>query len=105
MELVGRLMEQARSQGLELTGEGGLLQQLTKVFLESAPEGELTAHLGHEKGERAEGVGHATDHGLRLRGAIHPHRTLTQLQRVLPRGRHQQDSSLREDVRITFAAI
>lgn len=55
MELVGRLMEQARSQGLELTGEGGLLQQLTKVFLESALEGELTAHLGHEKGERAEG--------------------------------------------------
>jgi transposase-like protein len=55
MELVGRLMEQARSQGLELTGEGGLLQQLTKVFLESALEGELTAHLGHERGERAEG--------------------------------------------------
>ena len=55
MELVGRLMEQARSQGLELTGEGGLLQQLTKVFLESALEGELAAHLGHERGERAAG--------------------------------------------------
>ncbi|MET9774541.1 IS256 family transposase [Streptomyces sp. NPDC006367] len=55
MELVGRLMEQARERGLELSGENGLLQQLTKVFLESALEGELTAHLGHERGERREG--------------------------------------------------
>jgi len=38
-------------------------------------------------------LGHTADHGLRLRGAVHPHRTLTQLQRVLPRRRHQQGSS------------
>ncbi|MEV7296183.1 IS256 family transposase, partial [Streptomyces microflavus] len=37
-ELVGR----AQAEGLQLTGEGGLLQQLTKRLLESALEGEIT---------------------------------------------------------------
>ena len=35
-ELVGRLVEQAREAGVQLTGDGGLLQQLTKRLLESA---------------------------------------------------------------------
>ncbi len=51
-ELVGRLVTQAREQGLELTGEGGLLQQLTKRVLESALEGEITDHLGRDRHER-----------------------------------------------------
>ncbi|NEA28840.1 IS256 family transposase [Actinomadura bangladeshensis] len=51
-ELVGRLVAQAREQGLELTGEGGLLQQLTKRVLESALEGEITDHLGRDRHER-----------------------------------------------------
>ncbi len=50
-ELVGRLVEQARSAGLQLTGEGGLLQQLTKRVLESALEGEIADHLGYDKGD------------------------------------------------------
>jgi hypothetical protein len=41
----------------------------------------------------AELLGHAADHGLRLGGAVHPHRTLTQLQRVFPRCGHRQSSS------------
>lgn len=53
--LLSELMERARAGGVSLTGEVGLLQQLTKRVLESALEGELTAHLGHEPGERAEG--------------------------------------------------
>ncbi|MEV3923469.1 IS256 family transposase [Actinomadura coerulea] len=52
-ELVGRLVAQAREQGLELTGEGGLLAELTKRVLESALEGELTDHLGRDRHERA----------------------------------------------------
>lgn len=48
-ELVGR----ARAQGLDLVGEGGLLQQLTKRILESALEGEITDHLGYEKHDAA----------------------------------------------------
>ena len=48
-ELVGRLVEQARAAGLQLTGDGGLLQQLTKRVLESALEGEITDHLGYDR--------------------------------------------------------
>ncbi|WP_229882054.1 IS256 family transposase [Streptomyces alanosinicus] len=43
------LVERARSEGLQLTGQDGLLQQLTKRVLESALEGEITDHLGHDK--------------------------------------------------------
>jgi putative transposase len=53
VQLLRRLADQARGQGLELTGEGGLLQQLTKVFLESALEGEMDAHLGYAKHDSA----------------------------------------------------
>ncbi len=48
-ELVGR----AQAEGLQLTGEGGLLQQLTKRLLESALEGEITDHLGYDKHDPA----------------------------------------------------
>jgi transposase-like protein len=52
-ELVDQLVEQARSAGLRLTGDGGLLQQLTKRVLESALDGEITDHLGYDKGDPA----------------------------------------------------
>lgn len=52
-ELVGKLVEQARAGGLQLSGEGGLLQQLTKMVVESALEGEITDHLGYDHGDRA----------------------------------------------------
>ncbi|MEV0628659.1 hypothetical protein AB0K31_20285, partial [Nonomuraea wenchangensis] len=45
-QLISMLVTRARSEGLQLTGEGGLLQQLTKRVLESALEGEITDHLG-----------------------------------------------------------
>lgn len=48
-ELVGR----APAEGLQLTGEGGLLQQLTKRLLESALEGEVTDHLGYDRHDPA----------------------------------------------------
>ncbi|MFG2021912.1 IS256 family transposase [Actinomadura geliboluensis] len=54
-DLVGQLVAQARARGLELTGEGGLLAQLTKQVLESALEGEITDHLGYDRHERAGG--------------------------------------------------
>jgi transposase-like protein len=46
------LVEQARSEGLQLTGEGGLLGKLTKLVVESALEGEMDDHLGYGKHER-----------------------------------------------------
>lgn len=48
-QLVGQLIEQAKAGGLQLTGEGGVLQQLTKRLLESALEGEMVDHLGYDK--------------------------------------------------------
>ncbi|MGW7328689.1 transposase [Streptomyces sp. NPDC054840] len=37
--LIDELVSRAQAKGLQLTGEGGLLQQLTKRLLESALEG------------------------------------------------------------------
>ncbi|MFD5597768.1 transposase [Streptomyces griseorubiginosus] len=45
-QLIDELVGRTRAEGLQLTGEGGLLQQLTKRLLESAPEDEITDHLG-----------------------------------------------------------
>ncbi|MFB7325567.1 transposase [Streptomyces sp. NPDC056190] len=54
-QLISRLVDRAKADGIRLTGEGGLLQQLTKRILESALEGEITDHLGHEKHEKTAG--------------------------------------------------
>jgi len=48
-QLIDRLVGRAREGGLQLTGEGGLLAQLTKRLVESALEGEITDHLGYGK--------------------------------------------------------
>ncbi|MDP9612902.1 hypothetical protein JOF35_005179 [Streptomyces demainii] len=52
-QLIGMLVNRARSDGLHLTGEGGLLQQLTKRVLESALEGGITDHVGYDKHDAA----------------------------------------------------
>ncbi|MGI5273339.1 IS256 family transposase [Nonomuraea sp. CA-218870] len=52
-QLISMLVNRARSDGLQLTGEGGLLQQLTKRVLESALEGEITDHLGYGRHDPA----------------------------------------------------
>jgi hypothetical protein len=46
-----RLVEQARTDGVALTGPGGLLGGLTKKVLETALAAELTDHLGYEPGD------------------------------------------------------
>jgi transposase-like protein len=48
-KVVAELVARAGAQGVSLTGEGGLLQQLTKLVLESSLEGEMDAHLGYAK--------------------------------------------------------
>jgi putative transposase len=52
-QLIRQLADRARSEGLQLTGEGGLLARLTKTVVESALEGELDDHLGYEKHDPA----------------------------------------------------
>ncbi len=48
-QLIAQLAARARARGLALTGESGLLTELTKVLFESALEGEMTDHLGYDK--------------------------------------------------------
>src|SRR3954464_14846321 len=64
-DLIGKLVDQAREQGLNLAGEGGLLQQLTKRVLESALEGEITDHLGYDKGDPVGKNGGNSRNGVR----------------------------------------
>jgi transposase-like protein len=52
-QLAAQLVAQARSQGISLVGPDGLLQQLTKLVLEGALEGELSDHLGYAPGDPA----------------------------------------------------
>ncbi len=52
-QLIQQLADRARAQGLQLTGEGGLLARLTKTVVESALEGELDDHLGYAKHDPA----------------------------------------------------
>jgi putative transposase len=52
-QLINQLVAGAKAGGLQLTGEGGVLQQLTKRLLESALDGEITDHLGYDKHDPA----------------------------------------------------
>ena len=48
-QLIRELADRARTGGLKLTGEGGLLGKLTKMVIEGALEGELDDHLGYAR--------------------------------------------------------
>jgi putative transposase len=69
-ELVGRLVQQARAAGLQLTGEGGLLQQLTKRVIEAAMDGEITDHLGYAKHDPAGKDGGNSRNGTRAKTVL-----------------------------------
>ena len=47
--MLRELTERAWAGGLKLTGEGGLLGQLTKMVVEGALEGEMDDHPGYSK--------------------------------------------------------
>ena len=46
---VARLVEHAQFDGVQLTGDGGLLPDMIKQAVEAALQGEMTAHLGYER--------------------------------------------------------
>ena len=69
-QLVAMLVDRARSTDLKLTGEGGLLQQLTKRVLESALEGEITDHVGFDKHDKAANKRDNTRNGHRAKTVI-----------------------------------
>lgn len=51
VQIAQELIERARTEGVSLVGEGGLLQQVTRSVLQTALEAELSEHLGYERGE------------------------------------------------------
>lgn len=69
-QLVRQLAGRAEAAGLSLTGEGGLLQRLTKIVLEGALEGEMDAHLGYARHERAGGENGNTRNGRRAKTVL-----------------------------------
>ena len=69
-QLVGQLVDRARSHGLRLTGEDGLLAQLTKRIIESAAEGELDDHLGYAKHDPAGRDGGNSRYGARTKSVL-----------------------------------
>ena len=52
--LLDELMAQVDAGGLQLTGEGGFLPEMTRRVLEAGLQAELTSHLGYDKHDRSE---------------------------------------------------
>ena len=69
-QLIGQLVDRVRSEGLQLTGEDGLLAQLTKTIIESAAEGEMDAHLGYAKHDPAGRDGGNSRNGARTKSVL-----------------------------------
>ena len=69
-QLVGQLVDRARLQGLRLSGEDGLLAQLTKTIIESAAEGEMDDHLGYAKHDPAGRDGGNSRNGARTKSVL-----------------------------------
>jgi putative transposase len=69
-QLLRELTERARTGGLKLTGEGGLLGKLTKMVAGGALEGELDDHLGYEKNDPAGRNGGNSRNGHRAKTVL-----------------------------------
>jgi transposase-like protein len=69
-QLIRQLAGRARAEGLQLTGEGGLLSRLTKAVLESALEGELDDHLGYAKHDPVGRDGENSRNGRRAKTVL-----------------------------------
>jgi Transposase, Mutator family len=69
-QLIRELTDRARTEGLRLTGEGGLLGKLTKMVIEGALEGELDDHLGYSKHDPAGRDGGNSRNGYRDKTVI-----------------------------------
>ena len=66
----GELAERARAGGLKLTGEGGLLGELTKMVVEGALEGEMDDHLGYGRHDPAGRNGENSRNGHRAKTVV-----------------------------------
>jgi len=69
-QLLKELTERARRDGLQLTGQGGLLGRLTKMVVEGALEGEMDDHLGYSKNDPAGRNGGNSRNGHRAKTVL-----------------------------------
>jgi len=69
-QLLRKLTDRARTGGLKLTGDGGLLGKLTKVVIEGALEGGPDDHLGYSKHDPEGGNGGNSRNGYRAKTVI-----------------------------------
>jgi putative transposase len=69
-QLLQQLSDRARSEGLQLTGAGGLLGRLTKLVVESALDGEMDDHLGYGKHDPAGRDGGNSRNGKRTKTVL-----------------------------------
>jgi transposase-like protein len=69
-ELAQQLLEQARTDGVDLIGPDGLLNQLTKTVLETALEAEMSEHLGYDKHDPAGRNGGNSRNGTRTKTVL-----------------------------------
>jgi putative transposase len=69
-QLAEELVAQARADGVQLVGEGGLLTGLTKSVLETALESEMGEHLGYDKHDPAGRNGGNSRNGTRAKTVL-----------------------------------
>jgi transposase-like protein len=69
-QVVAELVAAAQAEGMPLSGEGGLLAQLTKIVFESSLEGEMDAHLGYGKHDPAGRDGGNSRNGTRSKTVL-----------------------------------
>src|SRR5919198_3453289 len=68
--VVAELVARAQADGMAISGEGGLMQQLTKIVLESSLQGEMDAHLGYDKHDPAGRDGGNSRNGARAKTVL-----------------------------------
>ncbi len=73
-QLAEQLLAQAKAQGVDLVGPGGLLNQITKRVLETALEAEMSEHLGYDKHEFVGRDGGNSRNGIRSKTVLTPDR-------------------------------
>jgi putative transposase len=69
-QVVAELVARAQADGVSISGEGGLLAQLTKIVLESSLQGEMDAHLGYDKHDPAGRDGGNSRNGSRAKTVL-----------------------------------
>lgn len=69
-QLAVQLVEQARAEGVDLVGPGGLLAGLTKTVLETALEAEMSEQLGYDKHDPAGRNGGNSRNGTRAKTVL-----------------------------------